>query len=289
MTLTQVVQKIPRIKYAEDFRENSGIAAVRAFGIQSVQELPVLVNIAALTHALGESPLVYELKNEALELIDDTDLRSFPRETPHLLSSACIIENNSGVLFGETTDLGVYPMPDGRIGIVGLTGRDQDGGALFTAWNPLWETRDGEHDISEFERFETDSDEETYKTWAQDAIRFLIVFSVMLEAEKRPIVITEAQKKQAKSVKIAERKKGRSGWRIKSVNLTTQRKYPGHDNAEHSKADLENKLSRKVYVSGHIAHQAYGPQWSQHRWIYKEGYESRRWIAPGPRKIIVKK
>lgn len=284
MTLTQLVQKIPRIKYAEDFRENAGIAAARTFGVQALQELPIFVNIAALTYALGESPIIYELKNDALELIDDTDLRSFPRETPSLLSSACIVENNTGVLFGETTDLGIYPMPDGRIGIIGLTGRDQGGGAFFTAWNPKW----GEHDISEFGRFETDSDEETYKTWAQDAIRFLIVFSVMLEAEKRPIVITEAQKKQAKSVKIAERKKGRSGWRIKSISMTTQRKYPSHEKTEHEKADLEDKLSRQVYVSGHIAHQAYGPQWSQHRWIYKEGYEARRWIAPGPRKIIVK-
>jgi hypothetical protein len=43
-----------------------------------------------------------------------------------------------------------------------------------------------------------------------------------------------------------------------------------------------------VAVRGHLKRPRHGAGLAETKWIYVAGYEARRWVAPGPRKVVVR-
>lgn len=292
MTLSQVVAKISAkpLSNCKDFREEAAAAAVEAFGFDAVRGNNIFINMAALARAMGTRPLVYDLRSDALDLIEQTDLRSAPAHAPRILSDSFIIQAAGEPLFASTTDIGVYQIPDGRIGLIGLTGRGTDGGAMFSLWRPHWSN----DDFKTPEITSADSltlDVEGYESWAQSAIRFLLIYGLLLEADKAPMEVEKKQLREKKSMRKHDQGKGREGWSIRRVSLTTRQimQRPAEPIYPDPSYEIKDGVYDEVHVSGHLAFQAYGPEWSLHRWIYVQEYDAWKWLKPGPRRVIVTK
>lgn len=288
MTLAETVARIPA-KWPDgikDFRVAAATVAMQGWGPSMVREEPIFVNLGALALAMGTQPLIHELRQDALNLIESTDLRSVPREPPALLRSALIIEAGGACLFGSTTDLGIYQVPDGRYGILGYTGRDMHGDVVFALWKPRW-TNDDLTDPNIIPPVSPD-ELEPFNGWAQDAIRFVLIYGLLLEAEKTPIVAENKPQPRKRSVKIKDQEHGRSGWVRRYISLTT-RPVTSHESQQAIGEGTDGRVARWRQVTGHLKRQVFGPGRSGRRWIYVEAFESRRWMAPAPRMVIVKK
>jgi hypothetical protein len=284
MTLAETIARIPAAwpSGAQDFRTAAALVAEVGFGRRAVEQATALVNCGALALAMGSRPLVHSLRDDALTLIEATDLRSAPASAPELFRHAVIIEASGLALFGETTDLGIYQVPDGRYGLLGYTGRDPDGGAMFSLWRPHW----AEEDLNDPEIVPAmDEETEGVAAWTRDAVRFVLIYGLLLEAERTPLAIDERAMKQKRSVEARNRAQGRSGWVTRYISLATRDVVLPHDTGtEQTTGDRIAELRR---VSGHLKRQVYGPDRAGRRWIYISAYEARRWLTPGPRRLIV--
>lgn len=281
VSMTQLVSRIKLTRETGNFRTDAALAAASAFG-QSVSEEHLLVNAGALANSLGAHPVVYTLTPEAIELIGETDLHSLPGNPPLLLNSALIVTGTDRALFGGTIDLGVYPVPDGGYGLLGM---DAEAGEFFL-WRPTWKER--EITLGDDIPVEPGADAKKISAFGRDAIRFLLVFSLLLEADKTPIEIHTNKLRQKKSVSLHQATLGRGEWTVSRISLTTRPVSQSSETMPVGK-EVEGRILSPTTVSGHLAYQAYGKQWSLRRWIYIEAYEARRWVAPGPRRIVVDK
>lgn len=282
MSRVSMIQLVSRIKLTHgtgDFRTDAALAAASVFGREKVLAEPLFVNASALANALGEHPVVHELHPGAIEIIANTDLHSLPGQPPLLLDSAFVLTGINRPLFGDTIDLGVYPVPDGGYGILGM---DWVAGE-FLLWHPTWEAKEivlGDVPIM------PGVDIDKLTSFGREAIRFLMVYALLLEADKTPIEVNTQKRKHKRSVAQKQAELGRGEWIIKRISLTTRRIYKT-DSAGHGQEVKGDRILAPTIVSGHLAYQAYGKQWSLHRWIYVDVYEARRWIAPGPKRIII--
>lgn len=281
ISLTQLVSRIKLTHETGDFRTDAALAAASAFG-QKVSEEHLLVNVGALANSLGSHPVVYNLTPDAVELVSETDLHFLPGFPPLLLKSAFIVTGIDRALFGGTIDLGVYPVPDGGYGLLGM---DDESGEFFL-WHPIWEER--EITIADDSPMESEAERWKVTEFGREAIRFLMVFSLLLEADKTPIEIQSNRLRQKRSVAMRQATLGRDDWTVKRISLTTRR-VSKPSKPVSSGESIEGRILSPTMVTGHLAYQAYGKQWSLRRWIYIDSYEARRWIAPGQRRIIVNK
>ncbi len=279
MSLRRLISSVKIVPESEDFRIRAGLAAVESFGVERTMSDPVLVNVAALALVMGDRPTIHEFAQDAYELIDNTDLWSIPGAPPPLLESAFVLCGKNGAdIFLGTTELGFYPFPGGY----GLLGSNP-GGMAFSVWRPKWD----EHDISVDFGAILMGDHKFLVEWARQAVRFLMVYAALLEVEKTPLLTESLARRTKNSARRREQKSDAKSWITRTISLTTRDVRVAAKEESGSVDYVDGKILASVKVSGYIMHQAYGPQWSFRRWIYIKAYETRKWIAPGPRKINV--
>lgn len=238
-----------------------------------------LVNVAALALSMRDRLVLHRVSPGAARLVHETDLHSLPGEPPRLLRGPWLIEarNPEEPLFGRTSSLGGYIL-DGMIFLVGLEYPD---GAFVARWTPRWEARDLAAGLPAEDDSPLISDVDRHSEWAREAARFAIVFGLLLESQGTPIEVhsERASRKQAR---------GRAGvrrdWAVRRVILgrlvRRVMETPRAEAGDGQVSALAGRRAEVVPVRGHLRRQAYGPGMSQRRWIYVEGYEARRWVAP---------
>ena len=52
-------------------------------------------------------------------------------------------------------------------------------------------------------------------------------------------------------------------------------------------AKLVGRVGNQAVVKGHLKRQPCGPRGSERKLIWVERYEARRWVAPGPVRVVV--
>ena len=291
-SLSSTVAKLHAVRPGggvDDFRVSAATMAARVFGAGALLGVPALVNCAGL--ALSMARLVrYEITADAVELVHRTDLHALPGEPPRLLRGAWILESRHPERrpliesdmgrWGMTASLGGYPL-DGAIYLVGIGYPD---GVAVARWAPKWTDEELAEGIPPDSSPLIDN-VDRHHSWAREAARFAVVFSLLLEAASRPITVDEPPGEQKRKAAGA-RNEARS-WTVRRVHLRTpitRRSAPPTDGTGQALGDHQGV---NVSVRGHLKRQPYGAGATLRRWVYVEAYQARRWIAPRPARIIV--
>lgn len=261
-------------------------SAVLTWGRERVIELPAMVNVAGLREAFRRQTrrvVVHEVAPGVARLVEGTDLHALPGEPPLLLRGPVIVEvrrPDRDVLFGSTIAVGAYESETGLLMVVGLM---TDGSALVQPWRPVWGGQELAEGIQEGTPLADPSEWASYDTWLLEALRFLTVFGLLLEAQAAPIRIADGGPKKA-----APARRGGSEWSTRRIALVGQApasRSPGSVNVLSGQVP-DSFLVETVAVRGHLKRQRHGAGNALVRWIYVEGYSARRWIAPRLKVVV---
>jgi len=291
-SLSSTVAKLHAVRPGggvDDFRVSAATMAAQVFGAGALLGAPALVNCAGL--ALSMARLVrYELTADAIALVHGTDLHTLPGEPPRLLRGAWILESRHPEKhpliesdmgrWGMTASLGGYPL-DGAIYLVGIGYPD---GIAVARWAAKWTGEDLAEGIPPDSSPLID-DVDQHRSWAREAARLAVVFSLLLEAASRPITVDEPPGERKRRAYGANN--GSRSWTVRRVHLrmpTPRRSAPLGEGTDQA---LRDRQGVNVSVRGHLKRQPYGPGATLRRWVYVEAYQARRWIAPRPARIIV--
>lgn len=263
-------------------RTRAGALVLSVFGERSM-EMPGIINLAALSLALPRLE-VHEMSPGAIRAIHSTDLHGLPGTAPGLLRHAWILETKRPEkehLFGQVACLAGYPL-DGHVFLVGLGYPD---GIFVARWTPAW----GERDL---EVLEDDSplieNRDGHREFAREAARFAVVLGLLLEARGTPLALTRETTERIEGPPVQGQRKLSADWLVRRISISEEYQRASQlRNAHGAAAGRDGLLDVETPVRGHVRRQRYGPALSEVRWIYVEGYEARRWVAPKPLKILV--
>jgi len=260
------------------FKAEAGKIAISMFGFRTVLIAPILVNFAALWISSKPKTRVYEVTAAVSRMVAATDMHDYPFMRPELMKGSFIIEskNHDEPLFGDTFGIGGYWVND-KLFIVGTRFPD---GVLMGSTVPVWDGSEISAQNTQ-DSFMGDISIDEYSSWISEAVRYAIVFSRLMAAERSPI-----QSERKGSGTKRGRRSESSGWIISRVHLN--KKYVAVSTGRtDDEMDKEGKLTTVVKVRGFLRHQAYGPGWKLHKDVWIESFESRRWISPRPTLIKV--
>lgn len=219
MTLLEYVLKVD-IDFAQhmseergDFSSAASYAAVEAFGYQTVKDDPKWSTIAELSIALGRVPEVYRISQFGIQAISETIIGNQPRKTPKLFNRALLLETNDNTeipLFGDITDLGMYPK-DGGYMLVGLDRRVANSIIVQSRWVPSWAKKNliPMESGPAYWNLYYELDE-----WGRSAASFILTLALLKEANGSPFLL--AQKKYKLGNKN-DRNAHHTGFQIKTI------------------------------------------------------------------------
>ena len=269
-SLTDVLGSVPFVTNITDLKQSAAKIALDTFGTVTTHE-PLLINVTALRLCLPKELTVYEITTGVSGQIDATDIHNFPSLCPDFLKKAFVLESKKPEhpLFGNTSSLGGYWI-DGNFYLVGIG--CPDGATL----HPVWDGR-------EITGNETNvlGDTAELNEWAKDAMRYVLILSLLMEAERTPVMCGSG-----KSHKSTIKRGNKKQWIVERVYLN--KKYISQaQKSEDNIFSTDGKTQKTVPVRGFIRSQHYGANNTQIKFVYIESFEARRWIIPGPRKFII--
>lgn len=257
---------------------------------------------AAQQHSLR----VVEIKPAACVAVHSTDLLHLPAHPPRLLTSgvdgysaALVLDvpnpGRGDRLWDDTYGLAAWFIPEGaedKAGAYVIHGLRLVGGEeslQIGRWSPHW----GVDRLLGLgvDRAKIKASSETAEAnmqanmqWSIQAVRFLVMLGLLLDAEKTPLATREEASKPTKG------DEGRgcpaAGWRTKYVYLDAAAAKAAASRHPGSGASMTG-LQVDLPVRGHLRRQHYGPGNQQEKWIYVEGYSARKWISPRPTRTVV--
>lgn len=265
-----------------DLRDRAAELAFSTFG-QRALELPGLVNLAALSLSLPRLE-VHVLSPGAIHAVHGTDLHGLPGQSPGLLRHAWILETKRPErerLFGQVASLAAYAIGE-HVFLVGLGYPD---GFFMARWTPAWGERDLEIPEDESPLIE---DRDGHREFAREAARFAVILGLLLEARGTPLSLAREATERIEGPAVTGPRRPGAEWLIRRISISEEYQRASQVRASRGvAAGRSGLLETEVPVRGHVKRQRYGPGRSEVRWIYVDGYEARRWIAPKPLRVLV--
>jgi hypothetical protein len=279
--IDRVLRHAPAAPTGSDLRTTAGALAALTYGMDTVLEMPALVNIAALAWLTRERRVVHRISSGAAHVVHDTDLRTIPSAPPPLLHRPWILTSRNPergeCLFGDTAELAGYPLDD-RIYLIGLQYPD---GIKVAGWRPKWSA--DEIEIGLHGTADLIDDVDAWQDWARDAARFALMLGILLDAESTPVVLdsdTERSRAQGGS-SHSHQSKGTSAWSVRRVYVDARIYRPSSQTSSgEAMGKRDDLVPTRSMVSGHLKRQPYGPGRSLRKWVYVHAYEARRWTMP---------
>lgn len=270
-----------RLPDGTDLRIRASELALTTYGTRA-GESPALVNVAALALSLPRLE-VHVLSPGAIHAVHGTDLHGLPGQSPGLLRHAWILETRRPEkehLFSNVSSLAGYPVDD-DVFLIGLGFPD---GVFVARWKPAWGERDLGVPEDESPLIE---DREGHREFAREAARFAVVLGLLLEARGTPLTPARETSGRIEGVAIGPRRPV-ADWLIRRISISEEYQRASQLRASRgAAAGRDGLLETDVPVRGHVKRQRYGSGLSEVRWIYVDGYDARRWIAPKPLRILV--
>lgn len=262
-------------------RDSAAKTAIALVGERAAIDEPALVNCAALAISMPRIEST-EITRGVCHLIDETDMHDLPDAPPSFLTRPRIIETRDETysLFADVASLGIYDL-DGMTFIVMLA---YSGAAIVEKVRDPWGKK-----ISKLRYDDARAqNEKIRRDYMTEALRFLTVLSVLLEAERTPVEVGkvfEKKKEKRKAEALGIQKP-----LVERVYLSKRYENAGSStgsSAIEASGNIKGRISADVTVRGHLKRQRYGEGSALTKWIYVDAFESRRWIKPAPRKTIV--
>jgi hypothetical protein len=239
-----------------------------------------LLHYTAMALMGADRMVVHRVRSGAARLVHETDLHSLPGEPPRLLRRPFIIEaarpDRGETLFGKTVSLAGYEMERGYW----LFGDDNDGAGRRLEWSPVWSAQDLEAGV-ELNTLGLFGDfGGSFFEWGREAVRFLLVFALLLESDGAPVRKQDERDAIGES-RSSKGQKPRGGlWITRNTYLDTSNERAERDTYGDETGSGSGLILSAVTVRGHLRRQRCGPGNREVKWIYITSHESRRWIAP---------
>jgi len=235
--------------------------------------------------SIGSNPDIHLLKPDVITKIHETDLRSIPTKRPVLFERPFFISClTNEPLWDLTYELGCFRAKDvdgeDRYCLLGFQPK-----AHLLETHVLWKETWG-NNIESIETWKPQIDKfPGLRDWGNEALRFLIVYSILLEAGKTPILVSTGE--IIKSKKAKHGKKVKEKELVKYISLTKRKVYRNDNTSNNDKLNKDDKKETIIMVTGFLRHQACGKDWKDHKWVYVECFERRQWISIAGKKYIV--
>lgn len=223
---------------------------------------------------------------KARRLVDATDLHALPDEPPRLLQRAWLLESDwlrGHALFGDTVSLGGYALD----GVVYLVGLGLGGWARVARWTPHWIGEEIAAGVTS-DTSPLIDDAEAHGGWTREAARFAVVLGLLLDADGTPTRITDESDRPRSPPARSKKHKPPPAWVTRTISLGPQERQAGAGDAPSTAGVVTGRVAEERPVRGHLKRQPHGPGGKLRRWQWVPGYEARRWVAPGPRRVVVR-
>ncbi len=266
--------------------------AIDAYRWTGHPEQGILINVAALAlSTLSGRLVIHRVSDGAARLVRSTELRSMPGEPPRLLRAPWIVEARRPdvPLFGDTSSLAGYPVPDREPGAVYLIGLLYPEGARGTLWRPRWEEHDiGMVSVGDEELLLLEDAPEAYREWTRGATRFAMLFAALLEAEATLLRVSQRKSRGGRW----RGSESLEDWRVeRRVYISDEGRVRTVSPREHEPVTASEgprgEIPERVTVAGHLKRQPYGPGRQGRKWIYVAPYEATRWVSERPLWVAV--
>jgi hypothetical protein len=237
--------------------------------------------------SFGKTITVHTLTDGVVEKVKHTRIENMPNEIPNLMKQSFLIEaRRDKPLFNEIYSIGsfllnneicliVKTVTDNEPGLFCQHERASFDGRKIEDLNLIYDTKIGLFDPSYIQARSR-----------KDTFAFAIIFSLMLEAERTPLLIETKNDKKSKKSSNTKKPNSETGWITKRVYIDKTIKYKNNPNDQVA-FDKTDKHPKNVIVNGFLRKQHYGPEFSQEKWIYIESFQSTRWTNDKDKKIIV--
>jgi hypothetical protein len=259
---------------------------------ERVQENPTLCALPALALLLPEPRVRHEIRPSAAALINGTALHSLPDVLPSLLRMPGVAEVRrpaSECLYGNVAGIGWFEF-EGWFYVVAT--REPYGVAVFIL-KPQWWRKSLDDLAAQEERSRVDVHPIAPDVFAQygssgvDALRWLITFGLLLDADRQPLEIRDAAaERPRKAKKFGQARSG--SWIVRRyVHLDGHARSTEPGDGERSARSTEGLVSVTSRIRGHLKRHRCGPGHAETKWIYVSDYDARRYVADRPHDLVV--
>jgi hypothetical protein len=259
---------------ATEPRMQAATLAVSYWGMELVQKVQPLVNVAALTLGIGPQLVVHQLNRSAIEIVDATDVHALPPQPPRLLRGPWIVESahpDQYRLYGDTVSVAGYEL-DGAWYLVHLCYPDD---CYVCQWRPQWGAEISEVVDPREQPLVRDLDDWNERN--HGAVRLATTLGLLLDAVGTPLHHRDHGQGPAKQAKT--RRPGR-GWTVRHVSLHPSERQGPVGTGGGNVPVTGGRIGVDTAVTGHLKLQRCGPEGSERKLIYVSGYMARRWVAP---------
>lgn len=239
--------------------------------------------------------VAHRIRPGVVRTVDSTDLHSLPGEAPHLLRGAFCLEahrpETGDRLFGDVVGLAGFPLEhESGQQVLAIFAWGYPHGCAVIFWHPVWtggEMPDVATSLARESVFGAGGG------WAREAVRFLVTYSLLLQAKGAPL--RESDERAAEPA--ASRRlpaEGRGGkplppWTVHHVTLDDRRiaaARAARRSAPGAGPPADARLL-DTWVDGFLRRYHVGEGRSRIEWRYIPGHEARRWMGPRPCRIVV--
>jgi hypothetical protein len=247
-----------------------------------------------------EQFILHELQTTATQLITETDVHQLPMKKPAVMckpfmlvhrdyeKGKCLFDNISSLIVVPNFTFGCSPTSDYP--------ETYDENDFLIIWeNQLMGsgtakirlTWSGEEiPTRKVTQNWTTSESELWESDINKAVRFVVTYAMLLEAENSPVEVFEGSPNAPGGMKKSEKKvkpqdPSKFEWSVRRVYLTKQaQKYEKTiTQTVNGPLDKNGKIIVGVRVRGHIRQQRCGKGLSETKSIYIEEHASRRWMG----------
>jgi hypothetical protein len=277
--LEDVLKVIPYI-------EKLKIASLNSINVFHENKLPndliMMVVYLLFRSKLGSFMTINILTQPVIKKINSLFIDVFPNEIPKLMKDGLHIEAKKLPLYDNITRIILYnevPLNGyERIGII-LFKTDMRYMTATLPYSSILGTVAEEIDKIDFEGKTKDEDITPFRK----GIMFCFIFAILIEAENTPTVVKDSNKSDNVKRNKSE-KKITEGWIERTVYIN--KKYLSEKKNEiQTTLYKDDKILKKIAVTGFLRNQAYGKNFSQHKYIYIDNHQSYRWVTEGDKKV----
>ena len=236
--------------------------------------------------SFGKSITVHTLTDGVVEKVRHTKIENMPNNIPNLMKHSFLIEaRRDKPLYNNIYSIGGFILND-EIFLIIKTVDDNEPGLFCQHERSSFDGRNIDDLNFIYNKSVNNDPSYTQARTRKDTYAFVILFSLMLEAERTPLLVETLKGKTSKKTNAPKHANIGTEWITKRIYIDRNLQYKKNVN-DSVAYDKNGKQLKNVTVSSFLRRQHYGKDNSEEKWIYIESFESTRWTNEKDKKIIV--
>jgi len=234
-----------------------------------------MTRAVTLRLSFGEHFTVHTLTDGVIEKIKHTRIENIPKEIPKLMQDSFLIEaRHDKLLLPDIQSIGGL-LINNTINLVFMTVNGKDYSQTFSK---SFDGRKIEELNAIYNNDHHNIPQLIYMKERKDILSFVLIFALMMEAEKTPFNVDVKNNKKHNGRKLKQKEK--SGWIEKRIYIDKIVKYKNTGKSD-AVLDKNGKYLKETVVHGFLRLQYFGKGMAETKWVYIDDYDSKRWVNAG--------